>query len=178
MSRAVMTAFGAAAANATAITMRRIGWSFFLTATGRVQGYRPCWRPVFLARCRVPPQRQVPPSAAHATVRADRSFPGSNGAPCRSCSPGRSAGRSPAWLPRGVSVGSSTVTAYSSVSGRVRVHRSTRCRFSRAPWKSVFALKVSVPIDDDPRPFKVVRTNGGHWEDRTLVIDVTKVLHW
>src|SRR5262249_46633116 len=38
-------------------------------------------------------------------------------------------------------VGSSIVTTYSSVSGFRRVQRSTRCRFSRDPWKSVFGLK-------------------------------------
>src|SRR6266705_2967183 len=38
-------------------------------------------------------------------------------------------------------VGSSMVTAYSSVVGPVRVQRSTRCKFSREPRKSVLGLK-------------------------------------
>src|SRR5438094_6413967 len=38
--------------------------------------------------------------------------------------------------------GSSIVTTYSIVFGPVRVQRSTKCRFSRAPMKSDFGLKL------------------------------------
>src|SRR6516162_7182311 len=38
-------------------------------------------------------------------------------------------------------VGSSIVTTYSIVAASRRVHRSTRCRFSCAPWKFDFGEK-------------------------------------
>src|SRR5215510_936304 len=66
-------------------------------------------------------------------------------------------------------VGSSTVTAYSSVVGPVRVQRSTTCRFSRDPWKSVFALKfvtstTSVLPSQRPRESPHhCRTCDGRW---------------
>src|SRR5438132_10007289 len=42
--------------------------------------------------------------------------------------------------------GSSIVTEYSSVLGPVRVQRSTKCKFSREPRKSVLGLKFVTSI--------------------------------
>src|SRR5882757_1560505 len=62
-------------------------------------------------------------------------------------------------------VGSSTVTAYSSVSDPVRVHRSTTCRFSRDPMKLVFRLKF-VTSTTRVLPSQRPRESPYHWRNR------------
>ena len=63
---------------------------------------------------------------------------------------------------RAHTVGSSTVTAYSSEFGPVRVQRSTMCRFSRDPWKSVFGLKFVTSITR-VLPSQWPRESPYHW---------------
>src|ERR1700680_3030577 len=59
-------------------------------------------------------------------------------------------------------VGSSIVTAYSIVSASRRVHRSTRCRCSWAPWKSDFGEKL-VTSTTNVWPSQRPRESPHHW---------------
>src|SRR2546427_12747778 len=58
--------------------------------------------------------------------------------------------------------GSSIVTTYSSVFGPVRVQRSTRCKFSRAPKKSVLGLKFVTSMTS-VLPSQWPRESPHHW---------------
>src|SRR5881628_3796045 len=59
-------------------------------------------------------------------------------------------------------VGSSIVTAYLIVSASTRIHCSTRCRFSRAPWKSDFGEKF-VTSTTSVFPSQRPRESPHHW---------------
>src|SRR5215467_5291837 len=59
-------------------------------------------------------------------------------------------------------VGSSIVTSYARVIGPVRVHRSTRCKFSRDPKASVFGLKL-VTSTTSVSPSQWPRESPYHW---------------
>src|SRR5438128_11399748 len=59
-------------------------------------------------------------------------------------------------------VGSSIVTAYSIVLASRRVQRSTRCRFSCAPWKSDFGEKF-VTSTTSVLPSQRPRESPHHW---------------
>src|SRR5712692_2422744 len=59
-------------------------------------------------------------------------------------------------------VGSSTVTAYSSVFGPVRVKRSTRCKFSRDPIVSVLGVKFVTSMTS-VLPSQWPRESPHHW---------------
>jgi hypothetical protein len=131
-----------------------------------------CRNPLIIAKDRHPLQSRL--SYYPASPDQDRDPPQRRGLPCAApCSKAREA----IVFHGGVhTVGSSMVTTYSSVLELVRVQRSVRCKFSRAPRKSLFVLPVAADPNEVGRPSRCCAASFGltnALEDR----DAARCLH-